>query len=110
MFDIFTFLFRASVAYISNNIYIWAILVTMELTMAAKKRSISFTEELDSKLVELCEALSISPNSYINNAVAKAVLNDRTAMVSQKASSDGMEKMLQIFSSVIDENNSKSES
>ncbi|HAS6083228.1 hypothetical protein [Vibrio vulnificus] len=65
--------------------------------MAAKKRSISFTEDLDSKLVELCDALSISPNSYINNVVAKAVLQDRTAMVSQKASMEGVEKMLQLF-------------
>jgi len=102
-------LFRASVAYNSNKIYIRFILVTMGLIMAAKKRSISFTEELDSKLVELCEALSISPNSYINNVVAKAVLNDRTAMVSQKASSEGMEKMLQMFSSVIDEDKPESE-
>lgn len=77
--------------------------------MAAKKRSISFTEELDSKLVELCEALSISPNSYINNVVAKAVLNDRTAVVSQKLSSEGMQQMVQMFGSAIAEENSASE-
>lgn len=71
--------------------------------MAAKKRSISFTEDLDSKLVELCDALSISPNSYINNVVAKAVLQDRTAMVSQKASTEGVEKMLKIFGASISE-------
>lgn len=71
--------------------------------MAAKKRTLSVSEELDAKLVELCEALSITPNNYINNVLAKAVLNDRTAMVSQKASSEGMEKMLKMFSSVIEE-------
>lgn len=77
--------------------------------MAAKKRSISFTEELDSKLVELCESLSISPNSYINNVVAKSVLNDRTAMVSQKASSEAVQKMLQMFGSYIVEDKPESE-
>jgi len=91
-----------------NKIYILPTLVTIGLIMAAKKRSISFTEELDSKLVELCEALSVSPNSYINNVVAKAVLNDRTAMVSQKSSAEGMEKMLQLFSTVIEEDNPQS--
>lgn len=69
----------------------------MGLDMASKKRSISFTEDLDGKLVELCEALSISPNSYINNVVAKAVLNDRTALVSQQSSAGGVEQMLQLF-------------
>lgn len=81
----------------------------MGLVMAAKKRSISFTEDLDSKLVELCEALSISPNSYINNVVAKAVLNDRTAMVSQKTSSEGMDKILKIFSAIANQDDSESE-
>lgn len=77
--------------------------------MAAKKRTLSVSEELDAKLVELCEALSISPNNYINNVLAKAVLNDRTAMVSQKASSEGIEKMLQMFGAAVCEENSESE-
>lgn len=71
--------------------------------MASKKRSISLSEELDDKLVELCEALSVSPNSYINNVVAKSVLNERTALVSQKASSDGMDRLVAMFQGMADE-------
>lgn len=71
--------------------------------MASKKRSISLSEDLDDKLVELCEALSVSPNSYINNVVAKAVLNERTALVSQNASSDGIDRLVSMFQSMADE-------
>lgn len=71
--------------------------------MASKKRSISFNEELDLKLVELCEALSVNPNNYITNVVAKAVLNDRTALVSQQNSSDGMDKLIQLIGSQMEQ-------
>ena len=71
--------------------------------MAAKKRTLSVSEELDSKLVELCEALSISPNNYINNVVAKAVLNDRTALVSQKKTTDVMSQMAAAFAQMMSE-------
>lgn len=69
--------------------------------MAAKKRTLSVSEELDSKLVELCEALSISPNNYINNVVAKAVLNDRTALVSQQKTNDVMSQMAATFAQMM---------
>lgn len=69
--------------------------------MAAKKRTLSVSEELDSKLVELCEALSISPNNYINNVVAKAVLNDRTALVSQQKTTDVMSQMAATFAQMM---------
>ena len=69
--------------------------------MASKKRSISFSEDLDLKLVELCEALSISPNSYINNVVSKAVLSDRTAMIAQQISSKGMDDVLKMVGEAI---------
>lgn len=71
--------------------------------MAAKKRTLSVSEELDSKLVELCEALSISPNNYINNVVAKAVLNDRTALVSQQKTTDVMSQMASAFAQMMSE-------
>ncbi|MEZ8154533.1 hypothetical protein ACED23_26120 [Vibrio splendidus] len=71
--------------------------------MASKKRSISLSEDLDDKLVELCEALSVSPNSYINNVVAKAVLNERTALVSQNASSEGIDRLVSMFQGMADE-------
>jgi predicted transcriptional regulator len=71
--------------------------------VASKKRSISLSEDLDDKLVELCEALSVSPNSYINNVVAKAVLNERTALVSQNASTDGTDRIIAMFQAMADE-------
>lgn len=73
----------------------------MVVFMAAKKRTLSVSEELDSKLVELCEALSISPNNYINNVVAKAVLNDRTALVSQQKTNDVMSQMAATFAQMM---------
>ena len=76
--------------------------------MAAKKRTLSLNEELDAKLVELCEELSVSPNNYINNVLAKAVLNDRTAFVAQQTTSEGMDKMLEIFTSLASQDESTS--
>lgn len=71
--------------------------------MAAKKRTVSFTEELDAKMVTLCEALGVTPNSYITNAVAKAVLNDSTAYVTQKNSADVMSQMAAAFAQMMSE-------
>lgn len=70
--------------------------------MAAKKRTLSLNEDLDAKLIELCDALSVSPNNYITNVLAKAVMTDRTALVTQKASNEGVQEMLALFGQALE--------
>ncbi len=71
--------------------------------MAARKRTVSFTEELDAKMITLCEALGVTPNSYITNAVAKNVLNDSTAYLTQKNGAETMAQMASAFSQLMSE-------
>lgn len=65
------------------------------------KRSLSLSDDLDSALLELCKHLGVSPNSYINNVLAKSVASDRNSYVVQTETKEAFSKLAD-FMSVIE--------
>lgn len=64
----------------------------------AAKRSLSLSDDLDRNLIQLCAHLGISPNSYINNVLAKAVASDRNSYVLQTETKEAFSKLAEIMS------------
>lgn len=64
------------------------------------KRSLSLSDDLDSSLLELCRYLGVSPNSYINNVLAKSVASDRNSYVVQTETKEAFSKLADFMSAI----------
>lgn len=71
--------------------------------MASTSRSLSLSETLNSRLLLVCEELGVTPNNYINNVVAKALLKDVTYIEVRSKSADSLNYMNELFERIADE-------
>ena len=63
------------------------------------KRGVSLSAKTNGDLVELCDALGISPHSYMVNEIAKAVQRDSIALRVNSSQRDALDAILELMKS-----------
>lgn len=61
-------------------------------------RTVRLSNDIDKRLVDLCEHLGTNPNSYLINEIGKAVSRDELAFKSQQNQADIVSMMMSLMS------------